>query len=74
MVPIAVKAYTAYYGLAIYDIRHGVENYCFAAWDLQGEPSAMRKHNIYVDPDGRAYFIKGRQRHYLDEFMRTGAI
>lgn len=74
MVPIAVKVYTAYYGLAIYDVQYDVDDYCLAAWDLQGEPSAMRKHKIYRDPDGRAYFIKGRQRHYLDEFIRTGAI
>lgn len=71
--PIAVKATSAFGGIAIYDIEYGIDDYVIWADESGGKAGKMRRSKIYYTTrSDRAYFKNNGRREYLDDFMAVG--
>jgi len=71
--PVAVKATSAFGGIAIYDFEYGTDDYVIWADESGGKPGKMRRSKIYyTTKSDRAYFKNNGHREYLDDFMRIG--
>ena len=68
--PIAVMGICNTYGIAIFDIVYGINDYIISAFNDGENYSHKRKTRIFYDNNDRPYFNRYRVKYYLDEFMR----
>lgn len=65
--PIAGKATSAWGGIEIIDIEHGINDFVIWRWSNE---SKLHKSRAYYDSKRGAYFKVNGRREYLDEYMR----
>ena len=53
--------------LSIYGIEYGIDDRVIVGYSNE----TPRKHKIYYNTSGKAYFKKHGQRFYLDDFIRV---
>ena len=64
--PIAVMGITNSFGIAIYDIN----DYSVMSGFVGSSKDSMRKTNLNYDKHGNPYFMRGRSKYSLSEFIR----
>lgn len=65
---IGYKSISNVFGVAVYEVN---DEMAVAAFVQMDKADAPRRHKIYYNKDGNAYFYLRGCRHYLKDFMRV---
>ena len=68
MEAIGYKSINNAFGVAVYEVN---DEMAVAAFVQMDKADAPRRHKIYYNKDGNAYFYLRGCRHYLKDFMRV---
>ena len=66
---IATCQLTNFGGIAIFEIIYGIDDKVKFAWHNGDKFGRVSTSIIRTDKKGDAYFISGRQKYYLSEFI-----
>ena len=69
---IAILSESAFHGLGIIDIEHGIEDKVI--FQPFSDDKVLRKRSAVIrySASGQPYFIHAKTRYYLSDFMRVG--
>lgn len=67
--PIAVKPMSAFGGLAILNVKYGIDDEVLVADCDENGFDNHRYHKVHYAGD-RPYIIRNHIRHYIDDFMK----
>ena len=65
---LGYKSISNVFGVAVYEVN---DEMAVAAFVQMDKADAPRRHKIYYNKDGNAYFYLRGCRHYLKDFMRV---
>lgn len=70
-VMIASKPTSAFSGIAIYAVKHDIDDAVLVGDEFDGVKSVPRLSRIRYNVKGDAYFIHHGRREYLHDYMRV---
>lgn len=68
---LAVCQLTNFGGIAIFDVVHGIDDKIKFAYHNGEEFGRTSTAKIRYNKEGDAYFNSGRQKYYLNEFIKS---
>ena len=70
-IPVGVHPLNNHGGLAIMEIKHGIDDYVIVCDNYGDGYKNISKCRVFYNAKGRPYFTRHKQRYYLNEFMRV---
>lgn len=67
---IAVKAFSAFDGIAIHEFECGIEDYVIFSHEYNGQRDGKpHRGKIYYNASGEPFFMYNRRREYLKDYI-----
>lgn len=69
---IAVKAFSAFDGIAIHKFEYGIDDHVIFSYECNGQRDGKpHRGKIYYNASGEPFFVYNRRREYLKDYIRV---
>lgn len=69
--PIGVLATSAFGGICVMEIQHGIDDYIIHAEQYNGRYRCVSRSKLQTNANGRSFFIRNGKRYHMDEFLKA---